>query len=180
MIITQHNASNYSGDDLSTANYDVFFVWTDQPFTSSLLGPNINNFVGMGGGLVICVFASAGVSIDGFDYLNCPFEYSPQGGLGVTTSLVADIPTHPILHYVYSFYNGPYSGNNLLRVGATQVAHLNVGYPLIGTLEIGDTRTVGLNFFPPSSVVRSDFWNYSTDGDVIMINSILWAAHKMN
>jgi hypothetical protein len=182
LIITHYYLSqNYSGYDLSTANYDVFFVWSDYAFTSSLLGPNINNFVSSGGGLVICAAATSGVSINGFDYSNCPFTYSSAEQIA-GLSLIADIPTYPILHDVLSFSNGTLGlcGNVQLRSGATQAAHLSNGYPLVGTLEIGGARTVGLNFYPPSSDGRSDFWDATTDGDILMLNSILWAAHKIN
>ena len=37
-------------------------------------------------------------------------------------------------------------------------------------------RIVGLNFFPPSSDARGDYWNTSTDGGVLMANAL---AHVM-
>jgi hypothetical protein len=35
---------------------------------------------------------------------------------------------------------------------------------------------VGLNFYPPSSAVRTDFWQTNTDGGRLMANALLWAG----
>ena len=37
-------------------------------------------------------------------------------------------------------------------------------------------RRVDLNFYPPSSTVRGDFWAVGTDGDWLMANLLAWAA----
>src|SRR5205085_1136784 len=47
---------------------------------------------------------------------------------------------------------------------------------LIGTRLLGNARVAGINFFPPSSDASSDFWDSTTDGDVILANALEWAG----
>jgi len=46
----------------------------------------------------------------------------------------------------------------------------------VATRKIGSARRVDLGFFPPSSDVRSDFWNAGTDGDILMANALDWVS----
>ena len=83
---------------------------------------------------------------------------------------MADLPGNPLLAGVSSFDGGSSSFRNPtgLAAGATQVAHWSDGTPLVAF----KGRVVGLNFFPPSSDVRSDFWKSSTDGVRLMTNAL--------
>jgi hypothetical protein len=47
---------------------------------------------------------------------------------------------------------------------------------LVATKQLTVGRVAALNFYPPSSNVRSDFWQSSTDGGLLMANALLWAA----
>jgi hypothetical protein len=37
-------------------------------------------------------------------------------------------------------------------------------------------RRADLNFYPPSSNIRGDFWDVNTDGDQIMVNALYWVC----
>ena len=60
--------------------------------------------------------------------------------------------------------------------GATLVAHWTDGLPLVATKQLTAGRAAALNFYPPSSNARSDFWEASTDGGRLMANALLWAG----
>ncbi|MEJ7682321.1 MAG: hypothetical protein WKG06_31620 [Segetibacter sp.] len=63
--------------------------------------------------------------------------------------------------------------------GAYRVADWDNEVPLIVAKDnVGpaDAKRVDLNFYPPSSDSRSDFWSSSTDGVKIMANSLLYVA----
>ena len=48
---------------------------------------------------------------------------------------------------------------------------------MVATKQLTDKgRIVGLNLYPPSSDARSDLWDSSTDGALLMANALLWAA----
>lgn len=64
-----------------------------------------------------------------------------------------------------------------VTVGTTLVAHWSDGQPLVGARDgpVGG-RIVGLNFYPPSSDARGDFWDLTTDGARLMANALLYVA----
>jgi subtilisin-like proprotein convertase family protein len=95
-------------------------------------------------------------------------------------SLAMDLPGDPLLQSVRSLDSGANSFHNSvsLGVGATLVAHWNNGSPLIARKQLGDSRIVGLNFWPPSTDVDSYGWQTGTDGGRLMANALLWAANQ--
>jgi len=110
-----------------------------------------------------------------------PFS-SGDYNYGSEMSMVTDIPESPILKGVNSFSGGSESWYDdvYLINSATLVAHWDNGVPLIATLEFGDARVVGLNFYPVSGDMRDGFWDSSTDGALIMGNALAWAGHCYN
>ena len=65
--------------------------------------------------------------------------------------------------------------------GATIIAEYDNGEPLIIVKnQIGPKNVSGafLNFFPPSSDERNDFWDVTTNGDLILANSLKWVGNK--
>jgi hypothetical protein len=178
LTITQTNNSSYTGSDLTVANYDVVFIFTDGSFNNSTIGTNLNNYVTAGGGLVICVFAVASVQLNGFTYTNCPIVYANNQSMA-STSLGTYTAADPLMRGVTSFNPGSArfgAGGLTAQSGATVVAQYNDNNLLVVKKTIGSARTVALNFFPPSSTVRSDFWNASTNGGQLMVNAIVWAG----
>src|SRR5438552_522217 len=96
-------------------------------------------------------------------------------------TLVADQPAHPILNGVFSFNGGTNSFLNspiMVAPGASLLAHWNNNQPLVATKQLTAGRMVGLNFYPPSSDSRNDFWNAATDGARLMANALLWAGKQ--
>jgi hypothetical protein len=181
LTITQNNSTSYTGSDLLTSNFDTVFIWTDAAYNSTL-GTNLNNFVTSGGGLVICTFANASVSITNFTYTNCPIVYPNNQSAGANLTLGTYTSSDPLMNGVTSFNIGSagYGASGLtLQSGATSVASYSNGNNLVAKKTIGSARTVSLNFFPPSSSARSDFWTASTNGDRLMTNAIMWTGKSI-
>jgi len=163
--------------------YDAVFVYSDTSFNdAAALGDVLADYMDAGGGVVIATFSfwtPGGLGIGGRisteGYL--PFTQDSQDS-GTPLTLVADLPSHPILNGVSSFSGGTSSYHNTIDLAsdATLIAHWSNGYPLVGTKESAAGRIVGLNLYPPSSDVRGDFWDSATDGALLMANSLFWAS----
>lgn len=178
LTITQTNNNAYSGSDLSTSLYDCVFIFADASYSNASLGTNLNNYVSSGGGLVIAVFAIASVRITNFTYTNCPVAF-PGNQTMSSTSLGTYTSGDPLMKGVSSFNPGSSrygAGSLTLNPGATTVASYNDSNILVAKQTIGSARTVALNFFPPSTTARSDFWSASTDGDKLMANAVIWSG----
>jgi hypothetical protein len=181
LTITQNNGTSYTGNDLTTSNYDVVFVWTDGSVNASL-GANLNTFISNGGNLVIAVFAIASVQISGFTYTNCPVVF--PGNQSMASSSLGTYTSGDALMLGVSTFNPGTSkygaGGLTAQSGATVVARYNDNNLLVVKKVIGTSRTVALNFFPPSSTSRSDFWTASTNGGELMCNAIMWAGKAVS
>ncbi len=154
--------------------YDAVFLWTDCSIPDpSGLGNVLADYVDGGGRLVLGVFAtSAGYAPSGRLISDGYLPVALQNHSSQTPeTLVADLPGHPLLDGVTSFHGGSssYHGTGLqLTEGSTLVAHWSDGEPLVATRG----NVVVLNFFPPSSTIRPDFWDASTDGVPLMVNAL--------
>lgn len=179
LTITQNNSSTYTGSDLTTANYDCIFIWSNGAFSGSTLGNNINTFINSGGGCVIAVFASASVQIAGLNYALTPCVY-PNNQSMASTSLGTYTSSDPLMLGVTTFNPGSSrfgAGGLTAQPGATVVANYNDNNILVAKkTQASGARTVTLNFFPPSSSMRSDFWNIATNGSQLMCNAIMWTG----
>ncbi|HKW28033.1 MAG TPA: hypothetical protein VJT54_01760 [Verrucomicrobiae bacterium] len=164
--------------------YQSVLVYSDQGFSDNVgMGNVLADYLDQGGGLALATFAywnSGTLSIQGRlvsgGYL--PFTTAGQAGTPGLT-LVKDLPSHPLLDAVGSFNGGSSSFQNssiTIAAGATLVAHWSNGQPLVGAKDIGAGHFAGLNFFPPSSDVRSDLWVSSTDGARLMADALLWSG----
>lgn len=177
-----------SGEPVPTladlSRYRAVLVFSDTSFNDDVaMGNVLADYVDQGGGITIATFAYHDVGSLGIKgrlktggYL--PFSTASQASPGGLT-LVKDLPSHPLLFDVTSFDGGTSSYHNspiAITNGATLVASWSNGQPLVGAKQAGHGRVVGLNFFPPSSDARSDFWDASTDGSQLMINALLWTG----
>ncbi len=165
--------------------YSAVLVYSDGVgFNNNVsMGNVLADFVDQGGGVVVGTFAfynSGGISIQGRlvsgGYL--PFTTAGQSS-GSHLTLIKDLPLHPIFSNVGSFDGGTASYHNSpigLAAGATLAGRWSNSQPLVGTKTPTTGRTVGLNFFPPSSDAASGFWIASTDGARLMANALLWAG----
>lgn len=161
--------------------YESVLVYSDLGFSSSSnLGNALASYVSGGGGVVVATFGlSSGLGIQGAILTNgdLPFKEAGQTS-GTAQTLVEDVPTSQIFNGVTSFNGGTASYRNLVTLSnsATLIGHWSDGTPLIATKDFLPGRVVGLDFYPPSSDVRSDFWVSTTSGGALMANSLLWAG----
>ena len=144
------------------------------------LGNNLDTYLRNGGGVVQAVFVEASLPLSGAFNTNDDYVIEPlsqTSGTELTLGTV-HLPGSPLMTGVTSFDGGTssYRGTGALNASATDVADWSDGSPLVGYRTIGSGVTVGLNFFPPSSDVRSDFWLASTDGATLMANALTYSA----
>ena len=83
-------------------------------------------------------------------------------------------PGHPLLRGVESFHGGSGSFRDvaLLTFGAIPIAEWEDEFNFAAEMPGRNGRIIGLNFLPPSSDERDDYWDASTDGDLIMANAL--------
>ena len=166
--------------------YNAVFIYTNTNHYADPVawGNVLADYADDGGGVVLALFTlvvpggemgiDGRISTDGY----LPFTQAPQSG-GYNLTLVADVASDPILNGVNSFDGGTssYLCTVNLTPDATLIAHWSNGYPLVATKQLTAGRIVGLNLFPPSTDAgRSDYWDSSTDGALLMANSLAWAS----
>ena len=157
--------------------YDAVLVWSDLTFIDPTgIGNLLADYSDGGGGVVLATFVflnSHGV----FGRLEQPFTRGNFSNFGNGNSIIPLDPSHPILEGVSTFRGGFSNTSIVVTPGSTTVANWSNGDPLIGirTTSTG-ARIVGLNFHPPSSDARADFWSSATDGAKIMANALIWSV----
>ncbi len=162
------------------ANYDAVLTFTDRGSQDPiLLGNRLADYVDSGGGVVQATFSwhtsiplagrwqSGGYS---------PLTYASQSQGTQLFLGTRHLPAHPVLSGVTSFSGGTASYHNTgtLAAGATAVADWTNGAPLVAEMGNFPGRIIGLNFYPPSSDARADFWTASTDGDLLLANALAY------
>ncbi|XVJ58178.1 MAG: hypothetical protein HEQ23_01770 [Tepidisphaera sp.] len=168
-------------------SYDTVLVFSDAPFANFIaLGNNLADYVDSGGGVIVSTFATA--DSPGF-HPGGRFEsdgYNPFS-LGTTTTSPVTLGTrfiaeHPLLKNIGSFDGGTssYRSQAAFRPGSVPIARWSDGLPLVAAMPGRKGRIAGLNFYPPSSVSRSDFWNRGTDGSALIANAMNWTARNDN
>ncbi len=161
--------------------YGAVLVYSDAGFANSFaLGNNLADYVDAGGGVVVAVFADASVALGGRYVSGGYLGINPSGqtqGTELTLGTIHD-PSSPIMAGVTSLDGGSstWRSTGSVRAGSVVVADWLNGAPLVVTTPIGGHQTVALNFYPPSSAVRSDFWNTSTQGGLLMANALDFSA----
>lgn len=144
------------------------------------IGNVLASYVDAGGGVVEAVFANGSIPITG-KWLSSGYTPFTSGGQSSGTSLTLGTiydNGHAILSGVTSFSGGTssYYSTGSLRSGAVRIADWSNGTPLVVLSPGFNARIVSLNFFPPSSDIRSDFWTSSTDGAKLLGNSLKFVA----
>jgi len=155
--------------------YAAILVYSDCGFNDpNALGNVLADYADGGGHVVVSTFAFTSFNFE------IAGRFASDGYLPLTQGsytqgsqlfLVADLPSDPLLAGVGSFDGGSGSWHNnpvSLVAGATLVAHWTNGQPLVAY----KGSVVALNFFPPSSDSRGDFWNSATDGVRLMTNAL--------
>ncbi|NLO01359.1 MAG: HYR domain-containing protein, partial [Bacteroidales bacterium] len=166
-------------------NYDAILVWADANIDDTI-GDTLAAYIDEGGGVVSAVYnLYTGWGIEGTrfntDYLLLNLgTYSPA----VTTTLgTVHDPNHPIMDLVSNLSNSTsYRNNNeTMTTGSVVIAEWSDGLPLVVVKEnLGpaNARRADINLFPPSSTVRSDLWDATTDGDILLANALVWVSKK--
>ncbi|TDG12732.1 PEP-CTERM sorting domain-containing protein [Seongchinamella unica] len=153
-------------------NYTAVLVYSDGGFADPVaLGDALADYADAGGTVVLSTFAFNINPIAGRlvtdSYL--PVTLGPQSSPGGLTLVPVDAG-NGLLAGVSSFAGGSSSYHNTvsLEAGATLVAEWSNGVPLIAVLG----NVIALNMYPPSSDSRSDFWDATTEGDIMMSNAL--------
>jgi hypothetical protein len=169
--------------------YDSVLVFSDEPYADPVaLGDMLADYIDGGGGVVLATrsFSAKGavggrlvdesyvaMTVDGSDYN------------GAEQALVRDVSAHPMFYGVHVVYGGPGSYHT---VGAT----LTDGAELIGTWQDGEPflaskvfdtvngRSVALNMYPPNDVLDANYWRTITQGDQLVVNTLLWAGGQLD
>ncbi|MDR6120082.1 hypothetical protein QE370_003266 [Aeromicrobium sp. SORGH_AS981] len=151
--------------------YDAVMVWNDCNFQDPrALGDVLADYVDGGGHVVVAAFAGADSIAGRFSTEDYSAVVSSGGGGGGRAHLVVDDADDPLLAGVGSFDGGGSSYRIPVAPaeGSTVVAHWSTGEPLV----VRGEKSIYLNFFPPSSDARSDFWDASTDGTRLLANAL--------
>jgi len=172
-------------------SYDCVLVYSDAsipPFhDATLLGDRLADYVDVGGGVVLAAFANASLPFlgrfaadadsDGVgDYWAILPDAQDQGDQ-LILGFLYDV-LDPLMVNVVNFDGGTSSfrSTGSLHEHAVRVADWSNGTPLVVKRNMGLARRVDLNFFPPSSAVRSDFWVDSTDGGLLLANALAYVS----
>ncbi|GAB4204615.1 MAG: hypothetical protein OHK0022_29950 [Roseiflexaceae bacterium] len=165
--------------------YNAVLVFSNTGFAdAALLGDRLADYADGGGGVVTMHFTIGSVLLsgrfasDGYRAL-LPGNNSNSGNVQLGT---LDQPNHPLFRGVTSFNPGSsgFYSNSAAAPGAQVLGRYSNNIPLAAeqTLQRGGRiiRRLDLNFFPPSSQQRSDFWDASTDGLRLMTNALAYVG----
>ncbi|MBW4514419.1 MAG: DUF4347 domain-containing protein [Timaviella obliquedivisa GSE-PSE-MK23-08B] len=158
-------------------NYGSILVFSDTGFqNATLLGDTLANYVDSGRGVVVSTFALGGGATLGGRWNTGGYSPVVIGGSSTGTATLGTIfnPAHPIVQGVSSFSGGTssYRATGTANPSATVVANWSDNRLLAVDLQTFNGGIVGLNFYPPSSTVRGDFWNAATQGALLMGNAL--------
>lgn len=164
-------------------SYDAVLVWANSDL-SETIGDTLAAYIDGGGGVVSSVFnlfTYWGIESTRYytDYRLMDLgSYSSSATLGTI-----NIPGHPIMEGVNSL-NNPNSfrsNSNTVTTGSVIVAEWSDGLPLVVIKEgLGpnNARRADVNIFPPSSNIRGDLWDATTDGGILLANALIWVSGK--
>lgn len=157
--------------------YRSVLIYSDASFQDSEgLGNVLADYVDGGGRVVVATFSlnneDSSAAMGRFEsggYL--PVTRGDQTGFSGGTLVAVDADS-PILQGVSTFNGGDsgYAAKVTLNPGAQLVASWNDAdaTPLIAV----KGKVTAINFYPPSSDARVDFWTASTDGGKILANAL--------
>ncbi|MGB0953314.1 MAG: hypothetical protein ACPG31_08805 [Planctomycetota bacterium] len=168
------------------ADYDAVLVWSDSGITNSTqLGNDLADFVDEGGGVVVAVWGVTNFSSNHFlqgRWLTGGYQvFMNDSGYITGSSSLGTVhdANHPVMENVTTFQGGTSSyrciGTNL-SPGSYRVADWADGNVLVAANDSGSAPRVDVNFFPPSSINRGDFWQSSTDGDLLLAQALIYTS----
>jgi len=175
------------------SSYDAVLVYNNMNFFAEVeMGDVIADYIDAGGGVVTGLF-----TISGFGGMHITSKFYtknynlisktvPSDCCNGNLTLVKNNPNHPILNGVISF-NGGYNSYTS-QIGATVkntssvIASWNDNRPLVvldDNIGQSHVKRVDLNFWPTSSDGSIDGWDASTDGALLIANSLLYVCNGL-
>lgn len=160
--------NNYTGSNLTTANFDTLLVYTNGGITfNTNFGSNLNNYITSGGSVVFGVFCWGNVpALTNFTYSNSPYAY--KGSQGNQIATMTKNVSHPITSNINTAITTSatfYTPTVVVQSNATSIASFPDGTSMVAYQT--SPRRVGVNLF---AVVGT------SNGYQLFLNSILWAG----
>jgi len=165
--------------------YQAILFFSYHGFSQVAIGDLLANYVDEGGGVVVATYSNCGTGnrIEG-RWMQEAYDPLLVGTTSRTNGLSMGkfIPSHPILAGVLSFEGGVLSshGDGKLHPDAQVIAEWSNGRPLVSELKKSKTSIININFYPPSLDVAEGSWNPSTDGSLIIANSLYYTCRVQN
>ncbi len=187
--VTVINANAVTPTVAELAAFDAVLVWSNLAFADAdLLGDNLAQYVDDGGGVVTATFANS--SPDVFDAPGGRWDTHayeiviPHGGTSTGAATLGTItqPAHPIMSGVAVFAGGTSSfrpTTTALYPSSQLIASWSDDSTLVAVRDDTVGARVDLGFYPPSDAVLAGFWDATTDGDLLMVNALLYAANRI-
>ncbi len=164
--------NNYTGANLSLANFDTLLVWTNGGITfNASFGSNLNSFITSGGPVVFGVFCWGNVArITNFTYTNSPYDYKgSQGNQIATMTKTVASPITSNISTAVTTAGTFYTPTVVVQPNATSIATFPDATSMVAT-QTGPRR-VAVNLFPVTGTANA----YR-----LFLNSILWAGGLLN
>jgi len=165
--------------------YDACICYTNWDASDAVAWGNVMaDYVDAGGGVVVATFANCATwaprylggrwETDGYEVIVSKSDFIEYNS--ATLGIVHD-PGHPIMSGVVSFSGGFASYRPVgtaLTPGSTLIAEWSDGKVLVA--EGANPKRVDLGFYPPSNACSGFLWDFNTDGDLLMANSLVYVA----
>lgn len=158
-------------------NYDAVLVFSSDPFyNASAMGDVLADFWDGGGRVVVAVFANTNTDPGEIAGRWASSNYAliavaPQVQPTEDLPLQFLEPSNPLLAGVVGLNaTRAYRSTGAVINGGVAVANWGSGAPLVVHGSKNGRQIVELNFYPPSSAVRSDYWVGS--GEELMVNAL--------
>ena len=170
------------------SGYQSVLVFSDEGFyNSTTLGNNLASYANAGGGVVTATFTfypNSAYYVGGNFATTYQVIIPANGFTAGSTQTLGTVfyPNNPTIKGITNFNGGTSSYRNTstsLTLGSYVVANWNDGLPLVvvkNNVGPANVNRVDLNFYPPSSDIRSDFWVSSTQGASLMAKALQYVS----
>jgi hypothetical protein len=159
--------------------YSAVLVYSDVGFAdAATLGNNLADYFDAGGRVVVATFANASVPIQGrwasgnYQLINPAGQEQPAEAGALQ---IVDAASPLVTGVTKLTATAAYRSTGQPINGGVTVAKWGGGAPLIVRGVKNGVAYAALNFYPPSSTVRADFW--AGDGATIMKNALLYHGY---
>jgi hypothetical protein len=163
--------NNYTGANLTTANFDTLLVYTNGGITfNASFGSNLNSYIASGGPVVFGMFCWGNVgAITNFTYANSPYAY--KGSQTNQTATMTKTVSHPITSNISTSVAGATFCTPTVTVqsNATSIATFPDNTSMVAYQTT--PRRVAVNLYTVIGTVN---------GYRLFLNSVLWAGGLLN